>query len=185
MIDPAAPATADEREHFFGPWTDEPVACAEFDRRIAESGLFDRSFAEVRGYYLTHRPNRDSQTARIDRILLPGPKLREAGWTSAIGVEIKASQTRIGRALSQAIDYTYCAFNVGPHWLHLEHIFLWPLRPQLGAVASVMAQNCVGCIYDAKHSPLIFQLERQVIRLNDDSSLHVATSLSGTKKGSR
>ena len=176
---------ADEREHFFGAWFDEPDACAEFDRRIAASHLFERSFPEVRGYYLTHRPNRQEKDARIDRILLPGPRLREAGWTTAIGVELKASKTKLGPPLSQAIDYTYCAFHVGPHWLHLQHIFLWPLRPQHGAVQSVMVQNCIGCVYDAMHSPLIFQLERQVIRLHDDDNLVVHPSVAGTKKGSR
>jgi hypothetical protein len=185
MIDVHSIEAAEDRERFFGPWTDEVEACAEFDRRIAESGLFERSFPEVRGYYLAHRPNREDKDARIDRVLLPGPKLKDAGWTSAIGIEIKASGERLGRALVQAIDYTYCAFTVGPHWLHLQHIFLWPLRPQHGAVQSVMVQNCIGTVSDARHSPLIFTLERQVIRLNDDSSLHVAGSVAGTKKGSR
>ena len=183
--DPASQESSDARERFFGPWQDEPASAAELDRRITESGLFDRSFPEVRGYYLTHRPNRDSKDARIDRVLIPGPKLRDAGWTAAIGVEIKASGSKLGPALSQAIDYTYCAFNVGPHWLHLQHIFLWPLQPQRGCVQSVMVQNCIGALYDAHHATLIFQLERQVIRLNNDGSLHVAASVAGTKKGSR
>lgn len=185
MIDLHTPEAADERERFFGPWLTEADAAAELDRRIAASGLFDRSFAEVRGYYLTHRPNREQKDARIDRILLPGQRLRDAGWTSAIGVELKASGGKLGPPLSQAIDYTYCAFNVGPHWLNLEHIFLWPLRPQYGCVQSVMVQNCIGAISDGRHSPLIFTLERQVIRVNDDGSLLVAPSVAGTKKGSR
>ncbi|HEY6180097.1 MAG TPA: hypothetical protein VIX73_36900 [Kofleriaceae bacterium] len=190
MIESASPPPPsreppEEREHFFGPWLDEAAACAEFDRRVAASRLFERSFPEVRGYYLTHRPNRQSKDARIDRILLPGPRLREAGWTTAIGVELKASGTKLGPPLSQAIDYTYCAFHVGPHWLHLQHIFFWPLRPQRGAVQSVMVQNCIGCIFDTQHSPLIFELERQVICLHDDDNLVVHPSVAGTKKGSR
>jgi hypothetical protein len=180
-----SPTTERQREHFFGLWLTEPEACAEFDRRIAESKLFDRSFSECRGYYMAHRPNRQERDARIDRILIPGPRLRDLGWTSAIGVEIKASTTKLGPALSQAIDYTYCCFYAGAHPMPLPHIFLWPLRPQLGAVQSVMVQNCIGTIDDSTHSQLIFTLERQVIRLHDDGNLTVHASASGTKKGSR
>lgn len=186
MIDPGSPEASDEREHFFGPWTDEVDAATEFDRRIAESGLFQAPpRKECRGYYMAHRPNRRDRDARIDRVLLPGDRLRAAGWTSAIGVEIKASTTKLGPALSQAIDYTYCVFYVGPYPMPIPHIFLWPLRPQRGAVQSVMVQNCVGGISDGHGSPLIFTLERQVIRVNDDSTFDVAASVSGTKKGSR
>lgn len=175
-----------ERERFFGDWLIEDDAKAEFDRRIESSGLFERNFREVRGYYLTHRPNRDGKDARIDRILLPGSTLREAGWTSAIGVEIKASGQKLGPPLSQAIDYTYCAFNVGAHWLHLPHIFLWPLRGQIGAVQSVMLQNSVGSVFDGHGTPLIFLLERRVIEIYDDGRPpNVSHPVSGTKKGSR
>jgi hypothetical protein len=185
LIDPGSPETSDEREHFFGPWTTEEASAAEFDRRIAQSALFSNVFSECRGYYLTHRPNRRNIDARIDRVLVPGTKLRDAGWPSAIGVEIKASGTKLGPALSQALDYTYCCFYAGAHPMPMPHVFLWPLRQQRGAVQSVMVQNCVGAIYDANGSPLIFQLERQVIRVNDDRTIEVTPSVAGTKKGSR
>lgn len=185
MIDLNSPELVDDRERFFGSWTEESDACAELDRRIAASGLFEKSFPECRGYYMAQRPNRRDQDARIDRILIPGTKLREAGWTSAVGVEIKASGSKLGPALSQAIDYTYCCFWAGSYPMPLPHIFLWPMRPQHGAVQSVMVQNCIGTISDAKRSPLIFTLERQVIRIEDNGAFVVAPTVAGTKKGSR
>lgn len=195
MIDHSYDMAADfKRDHFFGPWTKEDDAKAEFDRRIAASGLF-RSLSEVAGCYTARRPDREDKDARIDRILIPSRALRDKGWVTNIGVEIKASETKLGHALAQAEDYTHCLFRIilkkdngdpdSITWQQLPHIFLWPLQPQLGTVASVMVQNRIGCLYDSKHSPLIFQLERQVIRLNDDGNLIVNQSVSGTKKGSR
>lgn len=174
-----------EREHFFGEWSEETASAAEFDYRIKNSGLFDRTYSEVRGYYMAHRPNRQEKDARLDRVLLPGPRLREAGWTSAIGVELKASGVKLGPPLSQAIDYTYCIFWVGPYPMPIPHIFLWPLRKQIGAVQSVMAQNCIGCVFGDSGSPLVFMLERRVIEIFDDGRLDVFPTASGTKKGSR
>lgn len=185
QLPPTAPGLADDTEEFYGSYATEDAAAAAFDAAIARSQLFDRSFSEVRGYYLAYRPLREDKEARIDRILLPGSRLRDLGWTSAIGVEIKRSGENIGRPICQAIDYTYCAFNVGPYWLHLHNVFLWPLRTQRGAVRSIMVQNGIGCAYDRRNSPLVFELERQVIRLDDDGSLTVHASTSGTKKGSR
>lgn len=172
-------------EEFYGSFASEIDAGDAFDRAVAASNLFERNFKQVRGYYLAHRPNRQNKDAIIDRVLLPGEQLKSRGWTSAIGVELKRSGEHLGPALCQAIDYTYCAFNVGPHWLNLTHIFLYPLLPQRGAVRSVMVQNCVGALYDRRNSPLIFELERQVIRLDDDGTLSVHSSVAGTKKGSR
>lgn len=180
----------------FGQWKDEVSAAAEFDRRIAKSGLF-RSYAEVRGFYLTHRPNRENKTARIDRILIPTANLVRLGWRRTIGVEIKRSDEKIGRPLAQAIDYTYCNWNLADNenqprrddvpdmWIMVENVFLWPFPQQSRAVESVMLQNGVGVIHESPRSPLIFQLERQVIRIDADGVVSVQAPNSGTKVGSR
>lgn len=169
----------------FGNWKTEDESAAEFDRRIESSGLFERVFKEVRGYYLTHRPNREDRQARIDRILLPSQTLRSAGWSRVIGVELKRSGEKIGPALAQAIDYTYCAWNVGHYWMLCENVFLWPFEKQYRAVESVMAHNNVGVIYEQPSASLVFQLEKQVIRTNRDGALYVATPSAGRKAGSR
>lgn len=176
---------SDRSRPSFGDWTDEVAAAAEFDRRIEACGLFERVFREVDGFYMAHRPNRQGKDARIDRILLPGRKLREAGWSRVIGVEIKRSGEKIGRPLAQAIDYTYCAWNVAHYWMMAENVFLWPFPKQSRAIESVMLQNAVGVIYETQRSPLVFQLERQVIVVGADGALKVQAPASGTKAGSR
>lgn len=175
-------------EEFFGAWTTEVDAAAELDRRIETSGLFDRCYQEVDGFYLAARPNRPLQKARIDRILFPSEKLRASGWSTPIGVEIKRSGEPLGPALAQAIDYTYAAFGVGPssgYWVHLEKIFLWPLTPQSGAIQSVMIQNGVGALHGDELHPLIFTLERHVLQSRCDGSVTVHATQSGRKVGSR
>lgn len=169
----------------FGEWVTEEDSAAEFDRRVDASGLFERVFKEVSGYYLTYRPNRRGRDARIDRILLPGKRLRDAGWSRVIGVELKRSDEKIGPALAQAIDYTYCAWNVGHYWMLAEHVFLWPFPKQTRALESIMVQNGVGVVFDGPRTSLIFQLERQVIRVERDGQIRVAQPAAGTKVGSR
>jgi hypothetical protein len=174
-------------------WETEAEAAAAFDERIERCGLFERSFKEVRGYYLTHR---EEKTARIDRILIPGAKLRDAGWSKTIGIEIKRSNlesAEFGRAIGQAIDYTYCNWNVGAYWMYCERIFLWPFAMPQGPLQSVMLQNGVGVCYgqryrnlpDADRS-LVFRLERNNIVVQPDGALAECVDTNGGKrKGSR
>ena len=178
----------------FGTWQTEDAAAAEFDARIARSGLFERTYQEVEGQYLARRPGRESKDARIDRVLVPGKRLRDAGWTMTIGVEIKRSGADIGPAISQAIDYTYCAWHVRgvDVWLYCERIFLWPFRPQHGSLASVMVQNGIGTICDDIKArpewsrPLIFTLEKQVITLDGEYQLDKCSpTVAARKVGSR
>lgn len=169
----------------FGSWQTEPESAAEFDQRVDACGLFERVFKEVRGYYLSYRPNREDKDARIDRVLLPGKQLRDAGWSRVIGVEIKRSGEKLGRPLAQAIDYTWCAWNVGHYWMLCENVFLWPFEKQHRAVESVMVHNSVGVIYEQPSASLVFQLERQVIRANRDGTFQVAAPAAGRKVGSR
>lgn len=181
---PGIPTDRD-REKFYGSWATEDAAAAEFDRLVEASGLF-RSFAEVDGFYLAARIHRQPKSARIDRILIPTPKLREAGWVAPIGVEIKRSGEHLGPALCQAIDYTYAAFVVNGAYVHPEMIFLWPLEKQLGAVKSVMVQNGIGELYGRRHDDaLVFNSEHAIIRAHHDGTVTVRAHVAGRKLGSR
>jgi hypothetical protein len=172
-------------------WSTEEESAREFDERIAECGLFERVFTEVRGFYLAHRPGRRQQDARIDRILIPGARLRELGWMMTIGVEIKKSGCDFGGAVSQAIDYTYCNWNIGSYWMYCERIFLWPFAMPLGPLQAVMLQNGVGTVGGRQYrsmpgDSLIFSLEKQVIVVDDKNQLTACSpTTSGKKMGSR
>jgi hypothetical protein len=169
----------------FGRWETEEAAALAFDTAVESSGLFERVFKEVRGYYLNYRPNRQDRDARIDRILLPGKALRDAGWTRVIGVEIKRSGEPIGKPLAQAIDYTYCAWNVGHYWMLVENVFLWPFERQHKATESVMLQNSVGVVGYGFGNSVKFQLDGNAISLERDGQWKVAPPRSGLKVGSR
>lgn len=177
-------------------WKTEEESAADFDRRVEiciRAGVFDRAFKEVRGFYLTHRPGREEKDARIDRILIPGPKLKERGWTRTIGVELKRSDCDFGPAVSQAIDYTYCNWNIGDYWMYCERIFLWPFAMPGGPLQSVMLGNGVGVVHSSRYPGypqadrlLMFTLERnQIVVLPDGELEIVVPTKSGTRKGSR
>lgn len=192
-------------------FVNEDAAAIEFDRRIGRlsptrpiasgvvnerfdcNGPFEMGFAEVHGYYLTHRPGREQKDARIDRILFPGAGLKACGWRSPIGVELKRSDCDFGPAVSQAIDYTYCVFNVGSNWIYCERIFLFPFTMPHGPLKSVMIQNGVGAVCgqfyknvpDASRS-LVFRLESNQLEINEDRTVADCKPWqSGHKKGAR
>lgn len=190
-----APVTAVGPERYaLGDWHTEEDSALAFDELVAKSQLWDRSFSEVRGYSLAPRLNRENKDhMRIDRVLIPGERLKRAGWTHVVGVELKRSgrmvdgrfeKEKLGTPLAQSIDYTQCAWNVGIYWMLCEYVFLWPFPKQSGVVESVMAQHRVGVVYES-HGDLVFQLERQVIRFDRDGQLHVASPQAGRKVGSR
>ena len=176
---------------FCGNWQTEDESGAAFDRIIAAAGIFE-SIAEVDGYYLAARPNRQPKTARIDRILFPKKPLKDAGWSSPIGIEIKRSGEKLGPALCQAIDYTYAAFEVRSVFIHPAMIFLWPLVMPCRAVQSVMVHNGVGAVHVDDNGELRFESEYTLIGHRPDGpmspgtyQLRVASHIAGRKVGSR
>jgi hypothetical protein len=186
----AEPQPPSPRDEFFGEWRPEKMAEDELDRRVEASGLF-KIYRQVEGAFRGQRPGRSSQAVCIiDRILIPTKKLRDAGWRLPIGVEIKASGEKCGPAIAQAIDYTNTAFCVDvDDWntidVVLRYVFLWPLEKRYRDLESITLQQGIGCIYETSSAALIFQLERQVIRVNRDGSIQVSESNTGRKVGSR
>lgn len=141
--------STDSRYCTCGDFLDEPSSCKEFDRRIAASGLF-RSFDEVWGYPLQPRLDSEQKLLRIDRVLIPSPKLINSGWKyGAVGVEIKQSGVKLGPVVAQAMDYSRCAFDVAGYGLRVmcQWIFVWPCDHIGHDIGSLMDQHRIGGVY--------------------------------------
>lgn len=130
-----------------GPWGTEEETCAAFDAAIEGDPRFSRVYKQVKGFYLSRDPHEEhDKDGRIDRILIPSPELRRAGWLHGpIGVEVKSPETKIGRPISQCIDYMRAAFEVrrGFH-MPIGMVFLFAVRPLTGDLESVMVQQGIG-----------------------------------------
>lgn len=171
-----------------GPWSDEPASSAEFDRRVAETGLF-RIEKEVEGEYLQPRVGTADKSCRIDRILLPSPKLISLGWKyGALGVECKASGKKLGPVLNQCFDYTRAAFRLRSNgvWIIPIWIYVWPFDPPGGDLASLMCQNRVGGAYG--HNNVLLKLktgEQSMLRVSPAGQVEIGLVRAGGKVGSR
>lgn len=132
-----------------GDFDTEIQSAIAFDKFAESYGEFWRIYKEVPGSYVNSLPGSRDGSPRIDRILIPTTKLIECGWEcGAIGVEIKPSKQKIGRAISQCIDYRGAAFKIGAGFhVFCDQIFLWPFSTVGGDIESVMAQYRVGGVY--------------------------------------
>lgn len=128
-----------------GEWAEESVGLDDFDRIVRRSEAFD-VLSEVSGYFLQPRADTDVKGARIDRVLIPKRKAIDAGWLDGpIGVEGKKSNHKVGKIISQAIDYSRCVWESPNGFLFvLRWIFIWPLDNPKADLESIMAQNRIG-----------------------------------------
>lgn len=171
---------------------DEAMAC--FDLLAEQSGCF-RIYKEVGGEMIQPRFGCEEKTVRIDRVLIPLQRLLNAGWVHGpIGVEGKRHDEKAGKAICQALDYHRAIFDLGTadaklkgFRFSLECIFLWPFEPERGEVASVMAQNRLGCCFRKYDSELLrFTADQTIgIQIKCDGVLFVQELKSGRKVGSR
>lgn len=170
-----------------GSWTTEAASASAFDRLIESMGLF-RTYREAVGTLVQPRPGQVDRALRIDRILVPTPRLVDKGWRhGAIGVEIKRSGTNIGPPLAQAMDYIRGTWNVGGIWIQLNGVFLWPMHTQGGPLGSVMAQQRIGSVSHERSDLIKFAFGHEVVvALNSYSGVRVPTRpRAGSKVGSR
>jgi hypothetical protein len=131
-----------------GEWDDERDACAALDAMIQSTGLFD-IHREVRGHYMLPRTDTPNRLPRIDRVLFPSSQLiGNLGWRyGPVGVECKRSGEKLGRPVSQMMDYSRAVWDVGDGlWVNLRYVLLWPLEKQHSELASIMSQNRLGGI---------------------------------------
>jgi hypothetical protein len=171
-----------------GNYAEEPDSMVHFDQLTKDSKLFDRVYPEVCGYVVQPRLNTEAgQGVRIDRICFPSKQLIDLGWLHGpIGVEGKKSGRKIGKAISQAMDYACSAFEIRPGYhVLLEWIYLWPYDRIGGDLASVMMQHRIGTVCSYDYSPLIFKTESGfMLRWNGDT-VDVRNMKAGCKRGSR
>jgi hypothetical protein len=138
--------TTDASQFTYGQWNDERKDSAPaFDAFIERTGLF-KIYSEVRGQILQPRLGQTDQGVRIDRILSPTKKLKDAGWaTGFVGVELKRSGEKIGPPLAQLLDYGRAVWTLpGGYDVMCRFYFLWPVKKQHSTNASIMAQHRVG-----------------------------------------
>lgn len=171
-----------------GKFNSEPESCWTFDKLVKDTGMW-RIVSEVDGYYINRRPWQADQGCRIDRILFPTTELIEKfGWKlGPIGIECKKSHYPIGPVLSQCLDYTNAVWEskATGMLLMLRWIFIWPLDGQKGAIASVMAQNCVGSAWMDRKGRFRLSSGGTNAFGYDDDQVKVSPLLSGRKAGSR
>jgi hypothetical protein len=168
--------------------TSEADRLDELDRLIERYGLARRTYREVWGWVDQPRfLSEPKPRLRIDRIYLPSSKLESAGWKHGpFGVEAKRPGEKIGRAISQSMDYHRTAFEVrqGYH-IRLEWVFLWPYEKQHGPLASVLAQQRVGTIETGYQDCLKFAGGEAVGIYAHGKTLEANGFTSGRKRGAR
>lgn len=171
-----------------GQWPDEASSAAALDASLAEVDLW-RVYHEVPGVLAQPRPSQQDRSMRIDRVLLPNQKLLGLGWThGAVGIECKRSGEKIGPPIAQAMDYsrtvwTLPGLNVR---IWLDWVFLWPMDRQTGPMASILAQNRIGCAYSHKWTVLHLKCgESNLIKIDQDGQIDIGDARNGQKAGSR
>lgn len=172
-----------------GDFESEADAWDAFDRIILANKAF-RMHREVEGEYLQPRIDTEEKSPRIDRILIPLGAAVEAGWVDgAIGIEGKRSGKKIGRLISQAMDYTRAAFCLksGPPGLTLllKWVFVFPVEREVGDLESIMAQNRIGCATVYNRGIRFTCGGSNALVLGEDGTVAAKQLPMGRKRGSR
>lgn len=139
--------------------SDETIGNYETEKQAAEAfdALIDdadwQMEKEVCGFLQQPRPFcAPDGLLRIDRILIPKPRLQARGWKlGAVGIELKKSGVNLAPVVAQVMDYQRCAWKLDSGiGVWISHSFIWRCGCVQGSLASVMAQHQIGC---ANESP--------------------------------
>ncbi len=168
---------------------------------ILLDGIVERSeafsvYREVEGEYHHPRADTGDHDARIDRVLVPKPKIIELGWKrgGAIGIEGKASGKKIGPLIVQAMDYSRCVFKLQNKiglfaMVSLKWIFIYPVLPEQvkNDLESVTANHRIGLCSITQDNCLNFYCGGMCgIRIRRDGTIEIARDFPmGNKRGSR
>lgn len=186
---PPPPPTEENRCQFTtGNWVEEDAAKADLDDRLAKCDLFT-VFSEVNGVYVQPRYLAEDKHPRIDRLLIPKPRLVAAGWKyGALGIECKASGRKLGPIVAQCEDYSRAAFRSPTTGLDVmcKWIFIWPLSEFAGDIASVMTSNRIGGA--CGHARCLLRLKTacgNILEVEDADTWRIGKVVAGFKTGSR
>lgn len=180
-----------ERDLTCGDWATEAESEAELDRRLNATNLWT-IYRQVEGRPYAQAPTDDVKGYRIDRVVFPTLAARLTGWDlGPIGIECKRSGIKIGKPISQALDYRRAFWHLDSSpesWFTLGFVFVWPIHPQGGPIASVMAQNRVGSAFptDADGDGVSLGVGSQSVRIaGRNVDLRRSLNAIGRKNGSR
>lgn len=166
----------------------EAATAVVFDKIISSFDLF-KLYSEVRGTLIQPRPGQVDKTMRIDRILVPTPRLQDLGWKHGIiGVELKPRDAKLGPAVAQAMDYSRSAWTLPDNGfvVHLSWVFVYPFRKEHGPLASVLAQHRIGTADTDNWTALgLWSGEANILRANWDNTVRIGIGNSGLKAGRR
>lgn len=169
-----------------GTYDDEPESCRALDAALGALDLFI-IYTEVRGYYIAPRLGQDRCDPRIDRILVPKPKLLEAGWKyGPIGIECKRSGLKLGPVVAQLLDYTRAVWEIKKgYWIMPEWLLLWRLDEIHGPVESILAQNRIGLATPLWGGGLVFRSGQTLARLSLNGEIRIGAGLNGAGRNGR
>lgn len=177
-----------ETAYTSGSWSTETDSAAVLDTLLASVELWN-VYREVTGTLSQPRPSQLERAVRIDRILIPNERLISLGWTHGIvGVEIKRSGVKIGPPIAQAVDYSRTVWTLPPAGIKvwLDWVFIWPMAQQHSTVASILAQNRIGCAYIDRWVRLHLKSgEQNIIKIKHDGHISIGDATNGRKVGSR
>ncbi len=132
-----------------GTYETEKDTEAALDEALERSGCF-RIYKQAEGYHLQPRLGQDHAGFRIDRLLLPLAPLTAGGWNhGAIGIECKRTYEKIGRPISQMLDYTRSAFYLRDSRVAVvpSYVFLFPYDGVGGPLQSIISQQHLGYVH--------------------------------------
>lgn len=128
-----------------GPWDDERETQRWLVEYLNGTGLF-YVYEQVKGVPLFTHPSQQHHSLRADILVLPSEKLYREGWRDgAIVFEVKRPGEKIGRGLSQLIDYVNSVWYMSDGVMVVPSFgFLFWAVSTGGPLASIMSQQRIG-----------------------------------------
>lgn len=157
------------------------------DGILEECGLW-KVHKEVIGSIISPSPEQEDKRVKIDRILIPKADFVNQGWRyGTIGIECKKSGVKIGEPIAQAMDYARSIFELDNGFTAwLRWVFIWPMGPQHGPMASVLYQQRVGSAYAYSCAKLKLKLgEYSPLTVERDGNVRIGDIPTLRRAGSR